>query len=93
MTYWFVRLPRSPESLTFVYDRRLHERTRQDLHRLLDDLDRWSRDYLEGIPFPDRGRPGTVPPSAGPSLEAIDEIDPFARSRPDTPPPSPPASR
>ncbi|MEG3436435.1 PD-(D/E)XK nuclease family protein [Pannus brasiliensis CCIBt3594] len=90
MTYWFVRLPREPESLTFAYSRELHERTRQDLTRLLDDLDRWLDDYEKGIPFPHRGDCETncpygksigILPRAGNSIEGIDsigEIDPFA---------------
>lgn len=51
MTYWFVR--ESPERITIPYDRRQHERTRQDLQQLLAQLDEYLERYLEdGIPFP-----------------------------------------
>lgn len=46
MTYWFVKNPRKPQSLTFAYDRRQHEKTRQDLSILLTRLTIWLEDYL-----------------------------------------------
>jgi hypothetical protein len=55
MTYWFVRLPQTPESITFPYNAQLHDRARQDLSRLLANLDRWLLDYQNhGTPFPHR---------------------------------------
>jgi hypothetical protein len=55
MTYWFVKLPTQPQHLTFNYDRQQHEQTRQDLQRLLTQLDGWLENYLEnGIAFPHR---------------------------------------
>lgn len=55
LTYWFVKLPQKPQSLTFKYDRQKHESTRQDLTRLLTQLDRWLCTYLhQGIALPHR---------------------------------------
>jgi PD-(D/E)XK nuclease superfamily len=47
MTYWFVKLPTQPQSLTFVYNSTQHEKNRQDLSYLLTQLDRWLEDYSE----------------------------------------------
>jgi len=53
MTYWFVRLPNKPQSVTFTYNNSLHQQTHQDLSSLLTKLDGWLEDYLnEGIAFP-----------------------------------------
>jgi hypothetical protein len=53
MTYWFVRLPHQPESATFVYDRQQHEKTQQDLERLLSQLTLYlERYHQEDLPFP-----------------------------------------
>jgi hypothetical protein len=53
MTYWFVKLPDEPTSITFTYNRDRHEQTRQDLVELLTKLNKWSEDYIErDIPFP-----------------------------------------
>ncbi|MDY6784626.1 MAG: PD-(D/E)XK nuclease family protein [Cyanobacteriota bacterium] len=53
MTYWFVRLPKRPQRLTLPYNRRQHERTREDLTVLLSQLDRDKKRYFEeGIEFP-----------------------------------------
>jgi hypothetical protein len=53
MTYWFVKLPTEPQSLTFTYNRVQHEKTRQDLTRLLSQLDDWlERYYQEENSFP-----------------------------------------
>lgn len=53
MTYWFVRLPRQPESVTLTYDRQKHQQNHQDLIALLtqldDDLERY---FQDGLPFP-----------------------------------------
>ena len=55
MTYWFVKLPHKPQSLTFTYNSKQHEQTRQDLSQLLTKLDGWLQDYLnEGIALPHR---------------------------------------
>ncbi len=53
LTYWFVKLPKEPQSLTFKYSQAQHERTEQDLITLLTQLDIWSNNYLtKEIPFP-----------------------------------------
>jgi hypothetical protein len=41
MTYWFVKLPGSPQSLTFDYSTREHQQTKEDLNLLLTKLDQW----------------------------------------------------
>lgn len=50
MTYWFVPPSRSPQSLTFPYNRDLHERTHADLSHLLSQLDDWLSDRDMGFP-------------------------------------------
>lgn len=53
MTYWFVKLPDRPKSLTFAYSRKQHERTRQDLSDLLERLEGYIKDYRDrALPFP-----------------------------------------
>ncbi|HEY9725771.1 MAG TPA: PD-(D/E)XK nuclease family protein [Chroococcales cyanobacterium] len=53
MTYWFVKSQPHPQSLKFAYDAVQHEKTRQDLTRLLTQLTGWLQRYREeGIPFP-----------------------------------------
>lgn len=53
LTYWFVKLPTQPQSITFRYDRKQHEKNHQDLTYLLARLDRWLEDYSNlGTPFP-----------------------------------------
>ncbi len=53
MTYWFVKLPTEPQSLTFTYSSSQHEKTRQDLTGLLTQLDNWLEGYLnQDISFP-----------------------------------------
>lgn len=53
MTYWFVKLPKKPQSVTFKYSSSQHERTRQDLTNLIAQLDRYLQDYFDrDIPFP-----------------------------------------
>lgn len=47
MTYWFVKLPNEPQSLTFTYDSKRHQKTDQDLSYLLGQLETWLSDYLE----------------------------------------------
>ncbi len=53
MTYWFVKSQPRPQSLTFTYDRRQHEKTQQDLSKLLNQLTGWLQRYeSDRIPFP-----------------------------------------
>lgn len=55
MTYWFVKLPNRPKSLTFSYSQRQHQKNQQDLTNLLANLDNWLEDYLNhNISFPHR---------------------------------------
>ena len=39
MTYWFVKLPNTPESHVFNYDSQQHQQIKEDLHSLLNKLD------------------------------------------------------
>jgi len=48
MIYWFVKPLHKPESFTFTYNNNQHEETREDLTRLLSNLDGW----LEANEFP-----------------------------------------
>ncbi len=60
MTYWFVKSQPRPQSLKFTYSAAQHEKTRQDLTKLLNKLTGWLQRYQEdGIPFPQ------VAPSTG----------------------------
>ncbi|HBB33811.1 MAG TPA: PD-(D/E)XK nuclease family protein [Cyanobacteria bacterium UBA9273] len=53
MTYWFVKSQPHPQSLKFPYDRVQHEKTRQDLTKLLSQLSRWLECYQsDRLPFP-----------------------------------------
>ncbi|ELS00191.1 PD-(D/E)XK nuclease family protein [Gloeocapsa sp. PCC 73106] len=55
LTYWFVQLPHQPQSLTFNYNLDQHQRTEQDLTRLLTQLNQWLEAYEQRkIPFPHR---------------------------------------
>ncbi len=47
MTYWFVKLPHKPQSLTFTYNIQQHQQTYMDLKLLLSQLDRYHIQYLE----------------------------------------------
>jgi hypothetical protein len=58
MTYWFVRssqqgaIALQPQSLRFAYSAAEHERTRQDLTQLLNQLTAWIDGYTAGADFP-----------------------------------------
>jgi hypothetical protein len=53
MTYWFVKLPSTPQSLTLKYSQGQHEQTQQDLEELLLCLDDWLAAYFDrGQLFP-----------------------------------------
>lgn len=58
MVYWFFQSadradqPALPQSLMIAYSAVQHDRTRQDLTRLLDSLTQWLQDYDQGQPFP-----------------------------------------
>jgi hypothetical protein len=53
MTYWFVRLPKEPESLTLTYNRQKHEQTHRDLTHLLAQLNQYLGQYWDDkLPFP-----------------------------------------
>lgn len=53
MTYWFIKLPTQPKSLTFPYSQAQHEKTKQDLTRLLTKLDDWLNNYRDRqVDFP-----------------------------------------
>jgi PD-(D/E)XK nuclease superfamily len=53
MTYWFVQLraEEPPQKLTFSYSQAEHDRTKQDLTRLLDNLSNWRHCYTESGDF------------------------------------------
>lgn len=62
-TYWFVKLPQQPQSLTFTYSSQQHQQTRQDLADLLSQLDKWLNDYHNHeITFPHRANCETTCP-------------------------------
>jgi hypothetical protein len=53
MTYWFVKLPSEPKSLTFTYSSSQHKKTKRDLTNLLQQLDGWLENYAQNnISFP-----------------------------------------
>jgi hypothetical protein len=53
MTYWFVKSRPHPQRLQFTYSSTQHETTRQDLTRLLAQLEAWlNRYWQDDIPFP-----------------------------------------
>ncbi|MGQ4647543.1 PD-(D/E)XK nuclease family protein [Lyngbya aestuarii] len=53
MSYWFVKSEPRPQSFKFVYDELQHQKTAEDLTKLLTQLTRWWQDYQEkGISFP-----------------------------------------
>ncbi|BBA79892.1 hypothetical protein RGRSB_1465 [cyanobacterium endosymbiont of Rhopalodia gibberula] len=53
LTYWFVKLPTKPQSLTFFYDRDKHKKNYEDLTILLNQLNNWLNEYTqENINFP-----------------------------------------
>ncbi|HAC65860.1 MAG TPA: PD-(D/E)XK nuclease family protein [Cyanothece sp. UBA12306] len=47
LTYWFVKLPNKPQSLTFSYDNQQHQKNHQDLIILLNNLQSWLEDYSQ----------------------------------------------
>lgn len=47
MTYWFIKLPTKPKSLTFAYSQAQHQKTKQDLTLLLTELDDWLKNYRD----------------------------------------------
>ena len=56
MAYWFVKSQPRPQSLKFSYSAAQHEKTRQDLSKLLTQLTGWLQRYQDsGIPFPQVG--------------------------------------
>lgn len=53
LTYWFVKLPQTPEKLTFTYNDSLHQKTKQDLRNLLNNLNfYWESFVKQGLDFP-----------------------------------------
>jgi hypothetical protein len=52
MTYWFVQSEDKPQSIKFTYTQAQHEKTRQKLNRLLNQLTGWLQRYEQGEPFP-----------------------------------------
>jgi hypothetical protein len=53
LTYWFVKLPRKPQSLTFNYSEKQHKKTEKDLQKILNQLNCWLEDYCQkDISFP-----------------------------------------
>ena len=54
MTYWFVKLPKKPKSHSFTYSQKKHQKTKQDLHNLLTNLDKWlQQNDLKSFPHHD----------------------------------------
>ena len=55
MTYWFVKLPKKPQSLAIAYDTKQHQQNHQQLSYLLEQLDQWLElYYLQQKPLPHR---------------------------------------
>ncbi|XTZ12593.1 MAG: PD-(D/E)XK nuclease family protein [cyanobacterium endosymbiont of Rhopalodia inflata] len=53
LTYWFVKLPTKPQSLTFFYDKDKHKKNHEDLTMLLNKFKNWFKEYTqENINFP-----------------------------------------
>jgi ATP-dependent exoDNAse (exonuclease V) beta subunit len=53
MTYWFVKLSQTPQSLTIAYSQKQHQETRQELERLLTQLNQWLSPPDRSVPvFP-----------------------------------------
>ncbi|MDJ0508118.1 MAG: PD-(D/E)XK nuclease family protein [Crocosphaera sp.] len=53
MTYWFVKIPHQPKSLTFEYSQELHKKNEEDLQTLLTNLNQYWWDlHQENIHFP-----------------------------------------
>jgi hypothetical protein len=53
MTYWFVKLPKKPQSLAIAYDSKQHQQNHQQLSDLLNQLDQWLElYYLQQKPLP-----------------------------------------
>ncbi|WP_267383915.1 PD-(D/E)XK nuclease family protein [Cyanobacterium sp. uoEpiScrs1] len=53
ITYWFVKLPSQPQSLTFFYDKDKHKQNHEDLKVLLNKFENWLNEYIqENINFP-----------------------------------------
>lgn len=46
MTYWFVKLPHKPQSITFQYNKRKHKQTQKDLNNLLTKLTLYLDEYI-----------------------------------------------
>jgi len=52
-TYWFIKVPQKPTSLTFQYTQDQHQQTEQDLNQLLHQLSCYWKSYQEkGESFP-----------------------------------------
>ncbi|MGK7945066.1 MAG: PD-(D/E)XK nuclease family protein [Microcystaceae cyanobacterium] len=55
MTYWFVKLPEKPKSITFKYSSQQHQKNHQDLQDLLTNLTQYLDNYeQEKSTFPHR---------------------------------------
>ena len=51
MTYWFVQ-SEQPQNLKFTYNNTQHQKTKEKLHQLLNQLTYWLQRYEQGHPFP-----------------------------------------
>jgi len=51
MTYWFVQ-SEQPQSLKFTYNNTQHQKTKEKLYKLLNQLTYWLERYEQGHPFP-----------------------------------------
>ena len=48
LTYWFVKVSRMPQSLTFNYSQEQHQKTKKDLRQLLSLFEHWRSSHLAG---------------------------------------------
>ncbi|AFZ47252.1 hypothetical protein Cyast_1287 [Cyanobacterium stanieri PCC 7202] len=46
MTYWFVKLPHKPQSVTVQYSDAMHQKNRQEIVNILDKLESFTHDYI-----------------------------------------------
>ncbi len=65
MTYWFVQLPDKPQSITFKYDLRQHQKNQRDLQNLIKLLSHYLESYQNNkLDFPHHSNCETFCPNA-----------------------------
>lgn len=46
MTYWFVKLPNKPQSVTIQYSDAIHRKTRQEIVNIVEKIESFTNDYI-----------------------------------------------